>query len=86
MATTSAVWRMVSVSAMFTSRLGGLAGGGVGDHEEVVTAQVLGGAGCGGRVEDARQMDVQVLDFDLAAAVPECPGKEFGETAGTFPD
>ncbi len=31
-------------------------------------------------------MDVQVLDDDLAAAVPECSGKEFGKTAGTFPD
>lgn len=31
-------------------------------------------------------MDVQVLDYDLAAAVPECSGQEFGKTAGTFPD
>ncbi|WP_406368885.1 hypothetical protein [Streptomyces sp. NBC_01546] len=31
-------------------------------------------------------MDVQVLDFDLAAAVAECSGQEFGKTAGTFPD
>lgn len=28
-------------------------------------------------------MDVQVLDFDLAAAFPKCSGKEFRETACT---
>lgn len=31
-------------------------------------------------------MDVQVLYYDLAAAVPEFSGQEFGKTAGTFPD
>lgn len=31
-------------------------------------------------------MNVQVLDYDLAAAaaVAECSGQEFGKTAGTF--
>ncbi|MCX4596974.1 hypothetical protein OG819_47305 [Streptomyces sp. NBC_01549] len=28
---------------------------------------------------------MEVLDFDLAAAVAECSGKEFGETACTVP-
>jgi hypothetical protein len=27
-----------------------------------------------------------VLDFDLAAAVQECSGKQFGEAACPFPD
>ncbi len=29
---------------------------------------------------------MEVLDFDLAAAVAECAGKEFGEAGRTFPD
>ncbi|MGW3980851.1 hypothetical protein [Streptomyces mirabilis] len=39
----------------------------------------MGGA-VGGRLEHARQVDVEVFDFDLAAAAAECSGKEFGET------
>ncbi|MFJ5851073.1 hypothetical protein [Streptomyces sp. NPDC092903] len=31
-------------------------------------------------------MDVQVLDYDLAAAVTEFSGQEFGESACPFPD
>ncbi len=31
-------------------------------------------------------MDVQVLDYDLTAAGAEFAGKEFGKTAGPFPD
>ncbi|MFE4873448.1 hypothetical protein [Streptomyces sp. NPDC056682] len=42
--------------------------------------------GAGGRLEYARQMDVEVLDFDRAAAVPERLGEEFGESARAFPD
>ncbi len=30
-------------------------------------------------------MDVEVVDVDLAVAVPKCSGQEFGETAGTVP-
>lgn len=30
-------------------------------------------------------MDVQVLDYDLTAAVAEFSGKEFGKTAGPVP-
>ncbi|MGO4419436.1 hypothetical protein AB4Z54_11985 [Streptomyces sp. MCAF7] len=30
-------------------------------------------------------MDVQVLYYDLAAAVAECPGQEFSKAAGTVP-
>jgi hypothetical protein len=45
----------------------------------------VGGA-VGGRLEHARQVDVEVLDFDLATSVAECAGKDFGEAACTFPD
>lgn len=31
-------------------------------------------------------MDVQVLDFDLAAAVPKRSGEQFREAACAFPD
>lgn len=37
--------------------------------------------GSGGRLEHARQMDVQGLSFDLAAAVPEGAGQEFSPLA-----
>ncbi|MFK0259104.1 hypothetical protein [Streptomyces sp. NPDC090445] len=30
-------------------------------------------------------MDVEVLDYDLAAAVAECSGQEFGKAAGSVP-
>jgi hypothetical protein len=30
-------------------------------------------------------VDVEVLDFDLAAAFAKCSGKHFGEAAGPFP-
>ncbi|MER5852459.1 hypothetical protein ABT126_37070 [Streptomyces sp. NPDC002012] len=33
------------------------------------------------RLEYARQVGVEVLDFDLAAAVAEFAGEEFGEAA-----
>ena len=46
----------------------------------------VGGVGPGGRPDDSRQMHVQVLDFDVAAAVPEGSGKEFCKSAGCFPD
>lgn len=46
----------------------------------------VGGGGAGGRLEYARQMDVKVLDFDLATALPEFAGKDFCEAACTFPD
>jgi hypothetical protein len=39
--------------------------------------------GVGG--EELRQVAVKVLDFDLAAAVAQCVGQEFGEAACTFP-
>ncbi|GAA1323450.1 hypothetical protein GCM10009647_058320 [Streptomyces sanglieri] len=46
----------------------------------------VGGAGASERLEDAWQVGVQVLDFDFAAAVVKCLGKEFGEAACPFPD
>lgn len=39
----------------------------------------------GGGLEYARQVDVEVLDFDLAAPVAECAGKDFGEAACAVP-
>lgn len=45
----------------------------------------VGGAGCR-RFQHARQVDVEVLDFDLATAAAECSGKEFREAACSFPD
>jgi hypothetical protein len=45
----------------------------------------VGGA-VGGRLEYGRQMDVKVLNFDLTATRPKFPGKDFGESACTFPD
>jgi hypothetical protein len=31
-------------------------------------------------------VDVEVLDLDVAAALAQCAGKDFGEAACTFPD
>ncbi|GHD81277.1 hypothetical protein GCM10010317_104360 [Streptomyces mirabilis] len=45
----------------------------------------LGGA-VTGRLQHAGKVDVQVLDFDLAAARPKFSGKEFGESACPFPE
>ncbi|MER5853674.1 hypothetical protein ABT126_44015 [Streptomyces sp. NPDC002012] len=46
----------------------------------------MGGVGGVGRLEYARQVGVEVFDFDMAAAVAEFAGKEFGEAACPFPD
>ncbi|GGM20046.1 hypothetical protein GCM10010129_75500 [Streptomyces fumigatiscleroticus] len=36
--------------------------------------------------EDAREMDVEVFDVDLAAAGAQVAGQEFGESGCPFPD
>jgi hypothetical protein len=45
----------------------------------------VGSGGASRRLEDARQMDVKVLDFDLAATLPEFADQDFGEAVCTVP-
>ncbi|MGW1656592.1 hypothetical protein [Streptomyces atratus] len=55
------------------------------DHP-AVSCSGWAGAVAGGRLEHAGQMDVKVLDFDLAAAVSESAGQKLRKSARAFPD